>query len=151
MVIFDFSKTTRMDDSAALVMEQLIDTANDDDTECIVMSLSDSVGRNLNALNVFRKVPKERFVENLDEARDLARTLLTNQPPSQGSYGIFDDGSGFLVVRSRRETDGSAEAYLDTAAFEQREPWLAYPSCGRADEEAPLECSLLRRRDRCRA
>jgi hypothetical protein len=65
-----------MDDSAALVMEQLIDTANDDDTECIVMSLSDSVGRNLNALNVFRKVPKERFVENLDEARDLARTLL---------------------------------------------------------------------------
>ena len=76
VVIFDFSKTTRMDDSAALVMEQLIDTANDDDTECIVMSLSDSVGRNLNALNVFRKVPKERFVENLDEARDLARTLL---------------------------------------------------------------------------
>ena len=76
VVIFDFSKTTRMDDSAALVMEQLIDTANDDNTECVVMGLSDSVGRNLHALNVFRKVPKDRFVENVDEARVLARTLL---------------------------------------------------------------------------
>ena len=76
VVIFDFSKTTRMDDSAALVMEQLIDTANDDNTECVVMGLSDSVGRNLHALNVFRKVPKDRFVDNVDEARVLARTLL---------------------------------------------------------------------------
>ena len=76
VVIFDFSKTTRMDDSAALVMEQLIDTANDDNTECVVMGLTDSVGRNLHALNVFRKVPKDRFVENVDEARVLARTLL---------------------------------------------------------------------------
>ncbi len=76
VVIFDFSKTTRMDDSAALVIEQLIDTANDDNTECIIMNLSDSVGRNLHALNVFRKVPKERFVDTLDGARALARTLL---------------------------------------------------------------------------
>ena len=76
VVIFDFSRTTRMDDSAALVMEQLIDTAGDDKTECIVMGLSDSVGRNLHALNVFRKVPKDRFVETLDEARALARTFL---------------------------------------------------------------------------
>ena len=76
VVIFDFSKTTRLDDSAALVMEQLMDSAGDDQTECIVMSLSDSVGRNLYALNVFRKVPKERFVDTLDEARALARTLL---------------------------------------------------------------------------
>ena len=76
VVIFDFSKTTRMDDSAALVMEQLIDSANADNTECIVMSLSDSVGRNLHALNVFRKVPKGRIVKDLDEARAVARMLL---------------------------------------------------------------------------
>ena len=76
VVIFDFSRTTRMDDSAALVMEQLIDTANDDNTECVVMGLSDSVGRNLHALNVFHKLPKDRFVDNVDEARVLARTLL---------------------------------------------------------------------------
>ena len=76
VVIFDFSNTTRMDDSAALVMEQLIDTANAEDTECIVLNLSDSVGKTLNALNVFQKVPKARFVKTLDEARELARTML---------------------------------------------------------------------------
>ena len=78
VVIFDFSNTTHVDDSAALVVEQLIDTATDENTECIVMSLSGSVAGTLNALNVFKNLPKERFVNNMDEARTLARNLLTN-------------------------------------------------------------------------
>ena len=76
VVIFDFSNTIHMDDSAALVMERLVDAAAATNTECIVLNLSGSVGDNLNSLNVFRRVPAERFVDNLDAARELAGNLL---------------------------------------------------------------------------
>ena len=78
VVIFDFSNTTDMDDSGALVMEQLIDAAMATNTECIVLNLSGSVADNLRSLNVFRRVPVERFVDDLDAARELAGTLLSD-------------------------------------------------------------------------
>ena len=40
VVIFDFTETAYMDDSAAMVIEQMIDVALDEDTEPIVMGLS---------------------------------------------------------------------------------------------------------------
>ena len=76
IVIFDFSNTVEMDDSGALVMERLIDSAAAANTECIVLNLSGDVAQNLRSLNVFRRVPAERFVDSLDEARELARGLL---------------------------------------------------------------------------
>ena len=76
VVIFDFSNTTDMDDSAALVMERLIDAAIATDTECIVLNLSGPVADNLRSLNVFRRVAPERFVDDLDAARELASNLL---------------------------------------------------------------------------
>ncbi|MCY4654947.1 MAG: SulP family inorganic anion transporter [Dehalococcoidia bacterium] len=76
VVIFDFSDTTHMDDSAALIMEQLISSAGDEDTECIVMNLSGSVASSLNSFNVFRDIPQNRFVDNLDEAREVVRSIL---------------------------------------------------------------------------
>ena len=76
IVIFDFSKTTRMDDSAALAMEHLVGSAVESDTECIVVHLSGGVARTLNSLDVFRRLPKDRFVGDMDEARKLARNLL---------------------------------------------------------------------------
>lgn len=76
VVIFDFSDTTHMDDSAALIMEQLISSAGDEDTECIIMNLSGPVATSLNSFNVFREIPEDRFVDNLDEARELARSIL---------------------------------------------------------------------------
>ncbi len=76
VVIFDFSDTTHMDDSAALIMEQLISGAGDEDTECIIMNLSGPVATSLNSFNVFREIPEDRFVDNLDEARELARSIL---------------------------------------------------------------------------
>ena len=42
IVIFDFSDTVYMDDSAALVMGQLVDAAIEESTECIVMNLTGS-------------------------------------------------------------------------------------------------------------
>ena len=45
VVILDFSDTVYMDDSAALVVEQLIDTAIEQNTGCIVMGLTGSTAR----------------------------------------------------------------------------------------------------------
>ena len=76
VVIFDFSNTVHMDDSAALVMERLITAAGLTSTECVVLNLSGSVADTLKSLNVFRRLPEERFVNGLDDARELARNLL---------------------------------------------------------------------------
>ena len=76
VVILDFTDTVHMDDSAALVVEQLIAIALEEDTQCIVMGLSGLPATSLQSLNVLRRVPADRYVESLDEARDLARRLL---------------------------------------------------------------------------
>ena len=73
VVIFDFSETTHIDDSAALIMEQLISGAGEEDTDCIVMNLSGSVASSLNSFGVFKDIPEDRFVDDLDAARGLAR------------------------------------------------------------------------------
>lgn len=81
VVIFDFSETLYMDDSAALVVEQMIDIATDEDTESIVMGLEGSpVEDHLHALNTLHRVPEDRFVANLDEARVVARRILNIEP-----------------------------------------------------------------------
>jgi SulP family sulfate permease len=76
VVILDFSSTVYIDDSAALVVEQLIDVAIDEDTECIIMGLEDPSARTLNALNVLRRVPDDHFAADLDECRETARRIL---------------------------------------------------------------------------
>ncbi len=81
VVIFDFSETLYMDDSAAMVVEQMIDIATEEDTESIVMGLSGSaVEENLHALNILAKVPEDRFVEDLDGAREVAKSILHVEP-----------------------------------------------------------------------
>ncbi len=76
VVILDFSETVYMDDSAALVVEQMIDSAIEDDTECVVMGLSGLPKATLHGLNVLRRVPEDRVVETLEEAREIAARIL---------------------------------------------------------------------------
>ncbi len=76
VVILDFTETEYIDDSAALVVEQMIDIALAEDTECIVMGLSGSPASSLQALNVLDRVPAENFVATLDEARETAARML---------------------------------------------------------------------------
>ena len=76
VVILDFSNTVYMDDSAALVVEQLIDMAMEADTECIVMGLKGSPAVTLRALNALRHVPEDHFVNTVGEARDRANRIL---------------------------------------------------------------------------
>ena len=76
VVILDFSDTVYVDDSAALVVEQMIDTAIDQDTDCIVMGLTGLLASGLQALNVLQNVPQNNFAADLDEAREIARRIL---------------------------------------------------------------------------
>ena len=81
IVILDFSPTTYVDDSAALLMEQVISTAEDEGTHCIVLGLAEPVSSTLHSLNVFHSVPEGHFVNNMNEARDLAREMLGMAAP----------------------------------------------------------------------
>ena len=76
VVILDFSETQYIDDSAALVVEQMIDVARAEDTECIVMSLQGPPAETLQSLNVLRHIPADHIVEDLDGAREVAKRLL---------------------------------------------------------------------------
>ena len=76
IIILDFSETTSVDDSAALAIEELVQSAIDDDTACVVLGLSGDVGRVLQSLEVFHRVPAGNFVDTLDEAKQLSKDLL---------------------------------------------------------------------------
>jgi len=82
VVVFDFSGATYLDDSAAMVIDQLFDVATKEKTEFIVMGLSVTVAHTLHTLNVLKRVPEDHLVETLDEARDLAIGLLTGDDES---------------------------------------------------------------------
>ena len=77
VVILDFSDTVYIDDSAALVVEQMIDAAYDQDTACIVMGLEGIPAASLYALDALQRVPEDCIVANRDEAREVALRLLT--------------------------------------------------------------------------
>lgn len=79
VVILNFSDTVHIDDSAALVVEQLIDTAILQNVECIVMGLSGLPARNLIALDILKRVPTDQIVGTMDEARETAARLLAAQ------------------------------------------------------------------------
>ena len=76
IVVFDFSGAKYLDDSAAMVIEQLLDVARDADTDVIVVGLSGTVAEMINTLGVLRAVPEDHVVEDLAQARPIARSLL---------------------------------------------------------------------------
>ena len=78
VVILDFTDTVYVDDSAALVVEQLIDMAIDEGTRVIIMGLHGNPAITLKALNVLKRVPEDRFVDNLEEARAVAKKILAD-------------------------------------------------------------------------
>jgi len=78
IVIFDFSGVTFLDDSAAMLIAQLIEVAQTSRTEVIVMGLTGSVAETLRSLDILRRVPGDRVVETLDEARNVAINLLAS-------------------------------------------------------------------------
>ena len=62
-------------------IEQLIEVVRNERTEVIVMGLSGSVAKTLDALEVLRRAPEENVVETLDGARVAAHALLRHEEP----------------------------------------------------------------------
>ncbi len=76
VVIFDFSGATYLDDSVAMLIEQLMDVARKEQTSLIVMGLSGSAAHTLHTLNILQSVPEDQIVETVQEAREAAIALL---------------------------------------------------------------------------
>ena len=77
VVIFDFSETEGMDDSAAMALEELINgSVLGQDKGCIVAGLSGDLQKSLTALGIFDRLPQESFAIDLDEAKRAAARLL---------------------------------------------------------------------------
>ena len=76
VVILDFTDTVYIDDSAALVIEQMIDVALTMDTHCILVGLGGVPETALRALNAIDAVPEEHIVDKLAEAKIIALEML---------------------------------------------------------------------------
>ena len=77
IVIFDLSRTIYVDDSAAVVIGQLVNTAVARSARRFVISgLQDDVADSLNAMDLLAMVPQEHFAANLDETKRIARPML---------------------------------------------------------------------------
>ena len=63
-----------------MLIQQLMDVAAGERTECIVMGLSGFAADTLQALDILQQVPEDRIVETLDEARRAANRLLAGPP-----------------------------------------------------------------------
>ena len=76
VVIFDFSGTTHIDDSAANVIAVLIDRAKQTGTEVVVCGDTSRISGALYTFGVLDRIPKDRIVETEAEARALAWSLV---------------------------------------------------------------------------
>ena len=79
IVIFDFSETTYLDDSASMLIGDLLETAKDQKTASILACLPESIAHTLFSFGVLRKVPANHIVESMDDARAIALGLMINR------------------------------------------------------------------------
>ena len=84
VVIFDFSDTVFIDDSAAMVIGRLLEVAEQSDTECIVMGMGSEVAKTLNSFGILQPVQAERIVETREEACRISKSLLESKYGSNG-------------------------------------------------------------------
>ena len=76
VVIIDFSDTTHLDDSAAMMIRQLVEIAYRSGTEVIIMGVAGRSAVTLQALSALDDVPLTQFAATIHEARQIAKELL---------------------------------------------------------------------------
>ena len=82
IVIFDLSRTIYVDDTAAVIIGQLVDTAMTRSTRRFVIAgLQGDVADSLNAMDLLARVSPEHFAADLDEAKRIVRPMLRRDPP----------------------------------------------------------------------
>ena len=85
VVIFDFSDATYIDDSAAMLIHQLIEVATNAHTEVVIANLSGAVGETLDALGVLGEVAEGRIAASREAARHIAYRLVTERAAADGT------------------------------------------------------------------
>ena len=81
VVIFDFSGAASLDDSAAMVVDRLMEIATEKQTQFIVMGMSPAVRGVLHTLGVLQRVPDDRLVQRFEEARRVAHDIVNRGGP----------------------------------------------------------------------
>ena len=76
VIIFDFSATQYIDDDIALVIEQLTEVADHDNIGIIMCGFSEPIYKTMKALNVLNLVPDGHVVDDLEDAKQLARQII---------------------------------------------------------------------------
>ena len=76
VVIFDFSEALYLDDSAAMVIQRLLNVAAAERTEVVICGLEGSVAKTLRTLDILRDLPPGHLAGTLEEARRVALDLL---------------------------------------------------------------------------
>ena len=85
ITIFDLSRTEYVDDTAAMIIGQLIDIATDLGTRrFIVVGLRQEVADTLNSMRLLNRIPESNFVADLDEAKRVAAPMLSEFAPDSG-------------------------------------------------------------------
>lgn len=88
VVIFDFNRTSALDDSAVRVLEQLFNRALENETPTIVAGLYGNALNALDSIGALDSIPAERRVGTIEEAIEMALALLpesgTEKPPRPG-------------------------------------------------------------------
>ncbi len=77
VVIFDFSQTESIDDSATMSIEELIVTGVIGQGKgCVIAGVSGGVKISLDSLGILDDFPRENFADDLEDAKVVARRLL---------------------------------------------------------------------------
>ena len=76
VLILDFSKTEYIDDSAALVVERMLEIAREEDTQIIVAGLAGTPEKALRALTAIDDMPYDKIVTNVERAKPVALSIL---------------------------------------------------------------------------
>ena len=76
VVIFDFSRATYLDDSAAVLIGQLLAAAAQANTDVVVAEVSGAVAKVFEALDILSAVPEDQVVDTTEEARVVALGVL---------------------------------------------------------------------------
>ncbi len=79
VVIFDFSGTTYLDDSAAKLIGELLDIAKEQRTRFILIGFSDAVAQTLFAFGVLQRIPEGCVVETMEHAREAAYRFVAEE------------------------------------------------------------------------
>ena len=79
VVIFDLSGMTYVDDSGAHLLGLLLRKANAMGKETVMLAIPERIGGSLDAFDVLHGVPQDRIVDTMEDARNLAESLLERE------------------------------------------------------------------------